>query len=100
MWTNLEALPRTKYFLRFQGCDVLKCVHKARVAGSSKWCKSSRAGRTACYHISHQEISATIHWEATARGIMPKIAFIFKDQFQNFPLLILALLSPPPPPLK
>ena len=39
----------------------------------------------------HQEITATIHEEATARGLIPNFSFISKDQLQNFPLLILAL---------
>ena len=39
----------------------------------------------------HQEITAAIHCEATARDLIPKFSFISKDQFQNFPTLILAL---------
>ena len=55
MWTNLEALPRTKNFPQFEGCDVPKCVHEARVAGIGKWCKSSRGW---AHGLFHQEISA------------------------------------------
>ena len=38
------------------------------------------------------EITATIYYEATARGLIPKISFISKDQFQKFPLLILGFV--------
>ena len=38
----------------------------------------------------HQEITAAIHYEATARDFIPKFSFISKDQFQIFPPLILA----------
>ena len=39
----------------------------------------------------HQEITAAIHYEATARDLIPNFSFISKDQFQMFPPLILAL---------
>ena len=45
----------------------------------------------------HQEITAAIHYEATARDLIPKISFISKDQFQIPPPQILA---PPPKTLK
>ena len=46
----------------------------------------------------HQEITAAIHYEATARDLVPKFSFISKDQFQIPPPLILAL--PKKNPLK
>ena len=39
----------------------------------------------------HQEITAAIPYEATARDLIPKFPFISKDQFQTSPPLILAL---------
>ena len=39
----------------------------------------------------HQEITVAIHYEATAKDLIPKISFISKDQFQTPPPLILAL---------
>ena len=39
----------------------------------------------------HQEITAAIHQEATARDLIPKFSFISQDQFQPPPPLILAL---------
>ena len=53
MWTNLEALPPPKYFFHFCGCDVPK----------------ERQPSTA-----HQEITATVHWETTARDFIPFVS--------------------------
>ena len=39
----------------------------------------------------HQEITAAIHYEATARDLIPKFSFISKDQLQIPPPPILAL---------
>ena len=44
----------------------------------------------------HQEITAAIHYDATARDLIPNFSFISKDQFQIFPPLILALPKKPP----
>ena len=45
----------------------------------------------------HQEITAAIPYEATARDLIPDFSFISKDQFQIFPPLILALPKKTPP---
>ena len=45
----------------------------------------------------HQEITAATHYEATARDLIPNFSFIFKDQFQIPPPLILALPKKTPP---
>ena len=65
MWTNLEALPGTKYFFHLYGCNVSKCVHQARVAGGVGFLRAAcivnvqHRDETLCR--THQEITATIH---------------------------------------
>ena len=48
----------------------------------------------------HQEITAAIHQEATARDLTPSFSFISKEQFQICPLIYVTPPNFSPPPQK
>ena len=88
---KLSLLPNTSFNIKYQnvrtghrqqGGRVRRAVRMRNVemrCGVNRHCVLCRHSRQAV----HQEITAAIHWETTARDLIPNSPFISKEQYQK-----------------